>query len=144
MNIEGRAQLGRLAIFPPGDAKADWSILRALSESVGKKLGFDTIEQLRRKLYQAFPRFQRLGAIEPAAWTSFGGQGEVGRDQFRPAIANYYMTDPISRASARGGPINCRPTGMRLASRPTGIVSAHQPNRLLMAVLRMAFMLAGA
>nr|WP_298684207.1 NADH-quinone oxidoreductase subunit NuoG [uncultured Dongia sp.] len=100
MNIEGRAQLGRLAIFPPGDAKADWSILRALSESVGKKLGFDTIEQLRRKLYQAFPRFQRLGAIEPAAWTSFGGQGEVGRDQFRPAIANYYMTDPISRASA--------------------------------------------
>ena len=100
MNIEGRAQLGRLAIFPPGDAKADWSILRALSESVGKKLGFDTLEQLRRKLYQAYPRFQRLGAIDPAAWTSFGGQGDVGRDHFRPAISNYYMTDPISRASA--------------------------------------------
>lgn len=100
MNTEGRAQLGRLAIFPPGDAKADWSILRALSESVGKKLGFDTIEQLRRKLYQAFPRFQRLGVVEPAAWTSFGSQGEVGRDHFRPTISNYYMTDPISRASA--------------------------------------------
>ncbi|MBI2254119.1 MAG: NADH-quinone oxidoreductase subunit G [Proteobacteria bacterium] len=100
MNIEGRAQLGRLAVFPPGDAKADWSILRALSEVVGKKLGYDSLEQLRRKLYQANPRFQRLGAIEPAAWTAFGGQGEIGRDYFRPAISNYYMTDPISRASA--------------------------------------------
>ncbi|MDY0870416.1 NADH-quinone oxidoreductase subunit NuoG [Dongia rigui] len=100
MNIEGRAQLGRLAVFPPGDAKADWSILRALSEVVGKKLGYDSLEQLRRKLYQANPRFQRLGAIEPAAWTAFGGQGEIGRDHFRSAISNYYMTDPISRASA--------------------------------------------
>ncbi|WP_374383906.1 NADH-quinone oxidoreductase subunit NuoG [Dongia sp.] len=100
MNLEGRAQLGRLAVFPPGDAKADWSILRALSEVIGKKLGYDSLEQLRRKLYQANPRFQRLGAIEPAAWAAFGGQGEIGRDHFRSSISNYYMTDPISRASA--------------------------------------------
>jgi NADH-quinone oxidoreductase subunit G len=99
MNIEGRAQLGRLAVFPPGDAKADWSILRALSESLGKKLGYDTLDQLRKKLYQAFPRFQRIGAVEPASWAAFGSQGEVGRDHFRSAISNYYMTDPISRAS---------------------------------------------
>ncbi|TDQ80545.1 NADH dehydrogenase subunit G [Dongia mobilis] len=100
MNTEGRAQLGRLAIFPPGDAKADWSILRALSEVLGKKLGYDNLDQLRRKLYQAFPRFQRIGAIEPAAWGSFGGSGEATRDAFKPAVSNYYMTDPISRASA--------------------------------------------
>jgi NADH-quinone oxidoreductase subunit G len=100
MNTEGRAQLGRLAIFPPGDAKADWSILRALSEVLGKKLGYDSLEQLRRKLYQANPRFQRLGAVEPASWGSFGGTGEAGREAFKPAIANYYMTDPVSRASA--------------------------------------------
>ena len=100
MNTEGRPQLGRLAIFPPGEAKADWSILRALSEVLGKKLGYDSLEQLRRKLYQANPRFQRLGAIEPASWGSFGGTGEPGRDAFKPAIANYYMTDPVSRASA--------------------------------------------
>jgi NADH-quinone oxidoreductase subunit G len=100
MNTEGRPQLGRLAIFPPGDAKADWSILRALSEVLGKKLGYDSLDQLRRKLYQAYPRFQRLGAIEPAAWGNFGGSGEPARDAFKPAISNYYMTDPISRASA--------------------------------------------
>lgn len=100
MNTEGRAQLGRLAIFPPGDAKADWSILRALSEVLGKKLGYDSLEQLRRKLYQENPRFQRLGAIEPAQWGSFGGSGETSREAFKPAISNYYMTDPVSRASA--------------------------------------------
>jgi NADH-quinone oxidoreductase subunit G len=100
MNTEGRAQLGRLAVFPPGDAKADWSILRALSEALGKKLGYDSLDQLRKKLYQANPRFQRLGAVEPADWTAFGGLGEIGRDHFRSSISNYYMTDPISRASA--------------------------------------------
>lgn len=100
MNTEGRPQLGRLAIFPPGDAKADWSILRALSEVLGKKLGYDSLNELRRKLYQANPRFQRLGAIESANWGSFGGTGEPSREAFKPAISNYYMTDPVSRASA--------------------------------------------
>lgn len=99
MNIEGRAQLGRLSVFPPGDAKADWSILRALSEVIGHKLGYDSLDQLRRKLYQMNGRFQRLDQIEPAIWKAFGQQSEIGRDPFRSGIHNYYMTDPISRAS---------------------------------------------
>jgi len=100
MNTEGRAQLAMLAIFPPGEAKEDWAILRALSEHLGKPLGYDTLDQLRAKLYQANRRFQRLNAVEPAAWEPFGTAGAMESKPFEPPIANYYMTDPISRASA--------------------------------------------
>ncbi|WP_395021538.1 NADH-quinone oxidoreductase subunit NuoG [Dongia sp.] len=100
MNLEGRAQLAMLAIFPPGEAKEDWAILRALSEKLGKPLAYDNLDQLRAKLYQANKRFQRLNAIEPAAWEAFGKAGATDAKPFASPIANYYMTDPISRASA--------------------------------------------
>jgi NADH-quinone oxidoreductase subunit G len=100
MNLEGRAQLAMLAIFPPGEAKEDWAILRALSEKLGKPLGYDTLDQLRTKLYQANKRFQRLNAVEPATWEAFGKAGSADAKPFESPIANYYMTDPISRASA--------------------------------------------
>jgi NADH-quinone oxidoreductase subunit G len=100
MNTEGRAQLAMLAIFPPGEAKEDWAILRALSETLGKPLGYDNLDQLRAKLYQANRRFQRLNAVEPAAWSDFGAKGATQPNAFEPPVANYYMTDPISRASA--------------------------------------------
>jgi NADH-quinone oxidoreductase subunit G len=89
-----------LAIFPPGEAKEDWAILRALSEKLGKPLGYDTLDQLRTKLYQANKRFQRLNAVEPATWEAFGKAGSADAKPFESPIANYYMTDPISRASA--------------------------------------------
>ncbi|HVM84033.1 MAG TPA: NADH-quinone oxidoreductase subunit NuoG [Candidatus Binatia bacterium] len=100
MNTEGRAQLAMLAIFPPGEAKEDWAILRALSERLGKPLAYDTLEQLRARLYQAKRRFQRLNTTEPAAWEAFGKSGTTDATPFESPIANYYMTDPISRASA--------------------------------------------
>jgi NADH-quinone oxidoreductase subunit G len=99
MNTEGRAQLASLAIFPPGEAKEDWAILRALSETLGKPLGYDDLGQLRAKLYHANRRFQRLNVVEAAEWTAFGEKGETQAKPFVPPIVNYYMTDPISRAS---------------------------------------------
>jgi NADH-quinone oxidoreductase subunit G len=100
MNLEGRAQLAMLAIFPPGEAKEDWAILRALSERLAKPLAYDNLDQLRAKLYQANKRFQRLNAIEPAGWQEFGAKGAAVQSKpFESPIANYYMTDPISRAS---------------------------------------------
>ncbi|MES1152856.1 MAG: molybdopterin-dependent oxidoreductase, partial [Dongia sp.] len=104
MNTEGRAQLAQLAIFPPGEAKEDWAILRALSERLGKPLAYDNLDQLRARLYQANRRFQRLNAVEPAEWKDFGGKANLGggaaqSQPFASPIANYYMTDPISRAS---------------------------------------------
>ncbi|MDY0883012.1 NADH-quinone oxidoreductase subunit NuoG [Dongia soli] len=99
MNTEGRAQLALKAIFPPGEAREDWAILRALSAVLGKPLPYDNLGQLRQRLYQLNARFQRINTIEPGSWQKFGNDAPVDSKPFMPAIANYYMTDPISRAS---------------------------------------------
>jgi NADH-quinone oxidoreductase subunit G len=99
MNTEGRAQLGLRAVFPPGEAREDWAVLRALSQLLGKPLPYDNLAQLRRQLFEANPRFQRLNSVEPAAWGPFGREGAVQATAFRTPISNFYMTDPISRAS---------------------------------------------
>jgi NADH-quinone oxidoreductase subunit G len=99
VNTEGRAQMVEPAIVPPGEAKQDWAILRALSENLGRTLPYDTLDQLRRALFKAAPNLQQLGVVVPATWESFGGAGAVAARAFQLPIANYYMTDPISRAS---------------------------------------------
>ena len=88
-----------MAVFPPGEAKEDWTILRALSGVLSKPLAYDDLHQLRRRLYQVNPRFQRLDMVEPAAWGSFGQEGPVTAEPFVSPIGNFYMTDPISRSS---------------------------------------------
>src|SRR6185312_9031414 len=99
VNTEGRAQMAEAATAAPGEAKEDWAILRALSEKLGRTLPYDTLEQLRRAMFKATPNLQQLGAIAPAKWESFGASGAVTARAFHLPIANYYMTDPISRAS---------------------------------------------
>ncbi len=99
MNTEGRVQQTRLAGFPPGDAREDWAILRALSELAGKRLPYDNLAQLRARLMQISPRFGRLGSVAAAGWGAFGATGPVDAAPFRLPIENFYMTDPISRAS---------------------------------------------
>jgi NADH-quinone oxidoreductase subunit G len=99
VNTEGRVQLGRLAAFPPGDAREDWTILRALSEVVGERLPYDNLGELRQRLIAVNPVFAAVDQLEPAAWEPFGGDGAVDAAPFRLPIENYYMTDPISRAS---------------------------------------------
>jgi NADH-quinone oxidoreductase subunit G len=99
VNTEGRPQFCQAAVPPPGEAREDWAIVRALSGVLGKALPFDTLAALRRRLVATVPRLGRLGRIEPAAWGLFGADGPADSRPFQPAIANYYMTDPISRAS---------------------------------------------
>jgi NADH-quinone oxidoreductase subunit G len=99
VNTEGRPQMADPATEPPGEAKEDWAILRALSEKLGRTLPYDTLGQLRRSLFKAAPNLQQLSAIVPAQWESFGASGAVTARAFHLPIANYYMTDPISRAS---------------------------------------------
>jgi NADH-quinone oxidoreductase subunit G len=99
VNTEGRAQLGRRAVFPPGDAREDWKILRALSETLGRKLPYDSLAQLRKRLTAASPAFAALDRVMPAAWGAFGKAGAVERAPFAHAITDFYRTDPISRAS---------------------------------------------
>jgi NADH-quinone oxidoreductase subunit G len=98
VNTEGRVQEAQRAIFPPGDAREDWKIVRALSGALGRPLPFDSLGELRRRMRQSLPAEpDRLGG---EAWAPFGERGPVAAAPFVYPIADFYRTDPISRASA--------------------------------------------
>ena len=99
VNTEGRVQQGRRAVFPPGEAREDWAILRALSAALGKPLPFDSLPELRRRLRAAHPAFALLDEVAAAEWGPFGEAGAVDAAPFRYPIDDFYRTDPISRAS---------------------------------------------
>jgi len=99
VNTEGRVQQGRVAAFPPGDAREDWTIVRALSAVLGHTLFFDNLAALRKLMQEACPHFIQLDDPAPAAWDGFGTVGIMDSVPFAAAIENFYMTDPISRAS---------------------------------------------
>jgi NADH-quinone oxidoreductase subunit G len=99
VNTEGRAQRAQLATFPPGDAREDWAIVRALSAVLGKTLPYDTLADLREIMTVANPVFGAIDDIIRADWGTFGEAGALSGDDFNSEIENYYMTDPISRAS---------------------------------------------
>jgi NADH-quinone oxidoreductase subunit G len=99
VNTEGRVQLGRLAAFPPGEAREDWTILRALSGALGKPLPYDNLGELRQHLIRTNPVFAAVDQLEPAAWEAFGTEGALDAAPFAAPLSNFYMTDPISRAS---------------------------------------------
>ncbi len=104
VNTEGRAQLGNRATFPPGEAREDWAILRALSDVLGKRLPFDSLAQLRARLYAEHPHFAALDALpspDTASVTALAGLGgAIGSAAFAPAVKDFYLTNPIARASA--------------------------------------------
>jgi NADH-quinone oxidoreductase subunit G len=102
VNMEGRPQFAERAIFPPGDAREDWAILRALSEAVGAKLPFDSQSQLRAALARAHPHLAKIDVVTPAdgsAIAGIGGAGELGSAAFASAVSDFYLTNPIARAS---------------------------------------------
>jgi len=103
VNTEGRVQRGALAVYPPGEAREDWTIIRAFSDRVGKPLPYDTIDGLRMRLEQANPVFARVGFLPRFGISDTGGPpgdpAALDAAPFTPAVENYYQTDPISRAS---------------------------------------------
>jgi len=99
VNTEGRVQLGFRACYPPGDAREDWAILRALSGHLGKTLPYDTIDQVRSRLIAVNKSFAALDQQSAGVWGDFGKAGQVGDAPFASPITNFYMTCPISRAS---------------------------------------------
>jgi NADH-quinone oxidoreductase subunit G len=100
VNTEGRVQMARMAAFPLGEAREDWKIIRALGEQLGVKLPYDSLSQVRKRLAEASPVFRSIEALVAAEWGPFGNAGTIENAPFAPVIENYYMTDPISRASA--------------------------------------------
>ena len=100
MNTEGRVQRGQAAVTPVGQAKADWAILRALSETLNRPLPFNTLAELRSAMIQKHPAFGALDAIvDVEAPRAIKAQGKVATTDFRAAVSNYYQTCPVSRAS---------------------------------------------
>ena len=99
VNTEGRVQVGRRAGYPPGDAREDWAILRALSERLGKTLPYDTLHQVRARLVAVNKVFAAIDQQAPGAWGPLGKPGTTTDAPLKSAVPNFYMTCPISRAS---------------------------------------------
>jgi NADH-quinone oxidoreductase subunit G len=104
VNTEGRVQMGSRAGFPPGDAREDWAILRALSDVFGKKLAYDSLAGLRKALFAAYPHLMRLDQIAPGDPNDVrklaARGGTPDKAPFAAAIEDFYLTNPIARASA--------------------------------------------
>ena len=104
VNTEGRAQMTEKAAFAPGEAKDDWAVLRALSAHAGQTLPYDNLAALRAALYTAVPGLARLDTREPAAVAGVEAlaaiKGTVTAKPFDSVISDYYLTNPIARASA--------------------------------------------
>ncbi|GEQ96690.1 NADH-quinone oxidoreductase [Iodidimonas gelatinilytica] len=99
INMEGRVQMGERANFPPGDAREDWTIFRALSDVLGKTLPFDSFDALRAALYKELPHLMDIDSLPKAAWGDFGEPGDIARGPIALPIHDFYQTNPIARAS---------------------------------------------
>ncbi|EGP57303.1 NADH dehydrogenase subunit G [Agrobacterium tumefaciens F2] len=104
VNTEGRVQLGNRAGFAPGEAREDWAILRALSDVLGKKLPFDSLSALRGQLYVAHPHLAETDEIVAGTATDIEAlaakTGSLNKSAFASPVKDFYLTNPIARASA--------------------------------------------
>jgi len=109
VNTEGRSQSTRRAVTPPGIAREDWKIVRALSEFAGRTLPYDSLPEVRQRLSQLSPTLTRYDAVEKANFTavaaSIASQTKTKIDGKKPmnatqeTLKDYYMTDVITKAS---------------------------------------------
>ena len=98
VNTEGRTQLSNRANFPPGEAKENWAIFRALSEELGKRLPFDNLNQLRTLLTQLHPGLQQVDEVPTNEWKPLK-IGKLIEKDFMNYVDDFYLTNPIARAS---------------------------------------------
>jgi NADH-quinone oxidoreductase subunit G len=105
VNTEGRVQLANRAVFPKGQAKEDWAILRALSEHLGATLPYDTLDALRRALMADHPTFGQVDYVAGHSTAAgfdlskVGVPGDLPTAPFKSPVEDFYMTNPIARAS---------------------------------------------
>jgi NADH-quinone oxidoreductase subunit G len=104
VNTEGRVQIAARAAFPPGEAREDWAIARALSDALGKKLPYDSLQALRQALFKAVPHLMRIDQIEPGKIEQVqalaGRGGSPDKSPLKSSVEDFYLTNPIARASA--------------------------------------------
>ncbi len=99
VNTEGRPQLAYRAGFAPGEAKENWAILRALSAELGATLPYDSLAALRTAIVAAYPHLGQIDVVPENAWQALPLRAP-GKADFRNAIRDFYLTNPVARASA--------------------------------------------
>jgi len=103
VNTEGRVQVAQRAVFPPGEAKEDWTIIRALSEHLGRVLPFNTLDELRAAMYRDYPHLAEIDEFTPGDTSDIealaDGTAQVAGTPFASPVESYYLTNPIARAS---------------------------------------------
>ena len=99
VNTEGRPQLAQRAGFAPGDAKENWAILRALSAELEATLPYDSLSQLRQALVVDVPHLALIDSVPHNTWSAVK-EGKLRKGKFGVAISDYYLSNPIARASA--------------------------------------------
>ncbi len=103
VNTEGRAQMAGRAAFPPGEAREDWAIIRALSDVLGRRLPYDSLPALRQAMFKVHPHLQRMDQIVPglradvAALAARGGTPD--KAPFVSPVEDFYLTNAIARSS---------------------------------------------
>ena len=104
VNTEGRVQMAARASFPPGDAREDWAIMRALSDHLGARLPYDSLAQLRQAIFATHPHLQKIGTVTPGDGADLRRlaqlPGSPDKAPFVSVIDDFYLTNPIARASA--------------------------------------------
>ncbi|KKC38703.1 NADH dehydrogenase [Devosia epidermidihirudinis] len=120
VNTEGRVQVTNRAVFPPGDAKEDWAIIRALSAVVGSPLPFNSLAQLRAALYAQYPHLARVDAIAAGNGADVAklakGSTKGKKTTFVSPISDFYLSNPIARSSATMGECAATAAGLRQAA----------------------------
>lgn len=99
VNTEGRPQLALRASFAPGEAKENWAILRALSAELGATLPYDSMSALRSAIVAAHPHLGDIDVVAENAWRPLKPK-KMGKADFRNSVTDYYLTNPIARASS--------------------------------------------
>ena len=118
VNTEGRPQLALRAAFPPGDAREDWAIIKALSDELGAGLGWTTIEELRAAMYKVAPQLAALNRVTKANADQLSelsaGEGRTDKAGFASPIRDFYLTNPIARASRIMGDCSALKSGRKM------------------------------
>ncbi|MGB3806934.1 MAG: NADH-quinone oxidoreductase subunit NuoG [Erythrobacter sp.] len=100
VNLEGRVQFAEKAVFAPGDAREDWTILRALADALGVNVGFDSYGELQSKMIAAVPALGEEGLADPGSLPKADSGAKAEGEIIGYPVADFYLTNPIARASA--------------------------------------------
>ncbi len=120
VNTEGRVQVTSRAVFPPGEAKEDWAIIRALSAHLGQTLPFNSLGQLRAALYAQYPHLAQIEQIAAGSVADIrrlaGAKIKTKAATYASPVDDFYLTNPIARASAVMGECAQLAQGFRQAA----------------------------